>query len=156
MVSRGRGAGSRPAQGPVHEQGRGQPAGRGFQVALDAAQLSADPEPRDALDGQGRVQHRGRLHVGVAVDAAEAREHGVLQARDEAEDLLLGAPLQAGLEAHQVEVVARQGVLAQLHRRRGASARCGDHPGPRASWGRGAGSPGPGPPSPRWAGRPRR
>ena len=49
------------------------------------------------------------------MQAAEARELGVLQARDHAEDARLLAVLQLGLEADHVPQRAERVVLAQLH-----------------------------------------
>ena len=46
---------------------------------------------------------------------AEARELGLLQARNGAEDAHLLAVLELGLEAHHVEQGAELVVLAQLH-----------------------------------------
>jgi len=102
-------------EGLVHEQSGRQAAGGGFQVALHAAQLAAEPEIGDALDGEGRTQHGGRFHIGVAMNAAEAHEGCVRQAWDEAENRLLGIPAEAGLETHHVEESTGQSVLAQLH-----------------------------------------
>ena len=53
------------------------------------------------------------------MQAAEAGEFGVLQARDGAEDAHLLAVLQLGLEADHVEQRAELVVLAQLHHRVG-------------------------------------
>ena len=48
------------------------------------------------------------------MQAAQPRELGVLEARDHAEDLGLGAVLQLGLEADHVEQGAERIVLTQL------------------------------------------
>jgi hypothetical protein len=61
-----------------------------------------------------RSSSLGRVQEGVAVQAAEAGELGVLQARDHAEGLGLGAVLQLGLEADHVEQGAQRIVLTQL------------------------------------------
>ena len=70
-----------------------------------------------ALETQLLVQKARAVDEGVAVDAAQARELGALQARDHAEDALLLAPGQLGLEADHVEQRAERIVLAQLDHR---------------------------------------
>ena len=61
------------------------------------------------------------------MDLAEAQELGVLQARNQAQDARLLAEFQVILEAHQVEAVGAQVLLAELHHgpRAPAGARIG-------------------------------
>ena len=56
------------------------------------------------------------------MEAAEARELGVLETGDHAEDARLLAMLQLGLEAHHVPQIAERIVLAKLHDGIGAVA----------------------------------
>ena len=62
---------------------------------------------------RGVEQSRG-VEKGVAVQAAEPRELGLLQPGDHAEDVGLRAVLQLGLEADHVPQRAQRIVLAQL------------------------------------------
>src|SRR5881398_4018939 len=57
----------------------------------------------------------GRIDVRVAVDAPEAQELSLLEARNHPKHALLVGNLEARLEAHQVPHLARAILLAQLH-----------------------------------------
>ena len=76
----------------------------GTPVPLPA--LTDLPEPEPLVEQPGRVQKR------VAMQPAEPRELGALEARDGAEDARLLAVLQLGLEADHVEQRAELVVLA--------------------------------------------
>ena len=67
------------------------------------------------LQPQRAVEQLRRIEEGVAVEAAEARELGVAQAGDHAEDVGLDGVAQLGLEADHVVERAELVVLAQLH-----------------------------------------
>ena len=92
-----------------------QPDRGGFHIALAAGDLAGKAQPRLGLEPQRRVEQLRRIEEGVAVQAAEPRELGPLQARNGAEDARLLAVLQLGLEADHVEQRAELVVLAQLH-----------------------------------------
>ena len=78
---------------------------------------------RHRLQPQLLVQQGRRIYEAVAMDAAEPREAGVLQARHHAEDARLLGVAQLGLEADDVVERAERIVPAELHDGMGASAR---------------------------------
>ena len=57
------------------------------------------------------------------MDHAHAHELGIREAGDHAEDALLLAPLELGLEAHHREMAGRQVVLPELHHRERSTTR---------------------------------
>ena len=69
---------------------------------------------------QRGIEQLRRLEERVAVHHPEAHEFGVLQAGDHPQHAFLLAPLEVGLEAHQVPEAAVFVFLAQLHHRIGA------------------------------------
>ena len=114
--------------------GRGKAPGKqadggALDVAFDAGDLAGEAQARLGLQPQRGVEQLRAVEECVAVQAAEARELGVLQARDHAEDAHLLAVLQLGLEADHVPQRAERVVLAQLHdgvRPRAARVRVGE------------------------------
>ena len=96
-----------------------QPDRGGFHIALAAGDLAGKAQPRLRVQPQRAVEQLRRIEEGVAVQAAEPRELGVLQPRNGAEDARLFAVLQLGLEADHVEQRAELVVLAKLHDRIG-------------------------------------
>ena len=67
--------------------GRGKAAGeeadgRGFHIALAAGDLAGEAPARIGLEPQRFIEKLGRIEEGVAVQAAEPGEFGVLQARE--------------------------------------------------------------------------
>ena len=78
------------------------------------------------LEAQRRVEQLRRIDEGVAVQPAQPRELGLLEAGDGAEQADLLGMLQLGLEADHVPQRAERIVLAQLDHRVGpAPGRCG-------------------------------
>ena len=96
-------------------------------VSFDPRHLAREEEPRAPSRLESRLQAGRRVHVGVAVDHPVAHELGLLEAGNHAQDSLLLAPLELGLEADDREVAGRQVVLAELHDRVGAAARARIH-----------------------------
>src|SRR5690606_10318931 len=81
----------------------GEEAGaEGFGVALDAGELAGKEEAAVVPGGEGGAQRGGAVEVCVPVDAAEAEELGIRQARDHGEDPLLLGNAEPGLEADEV------------------------------------------------------
>ena len=99
------------------------PDRRGFHIAFAAGDLPGKAQARHRREPKTRIEQLRRVEEGVAVQAAQARELGLLEPRDHAEDAALFAVLQLGLEAHHVPQRAQRIVLAQLHHRVGAHAR---------------------------------
>ncbi len=89
--------------------------GRALDIALDPGHLAGEAQARNGLQPHLLVQQLRAVQEGVAVQAPQTRELGVLQTRDHAEDVGLGAVLQLGLEADHVEQGAQRIVLTQLH-----------------------------------------
>ena len=100
--------GRREAAGHQPDRGR-------LHIAFAAGDLPGEAQPRLGLEPQRLVEQLRRIEIGVAVQAAEPRELGLLQPRNGAEDARLLAVPQLGLEAHHVEQRAELVVLAQLH-----------------------------------------
>ena len=88
--------------------------GGAFDIALHTCHLTRETQAWHGLQPQLFVQKLGTVQIGVAVQTAQARELGVLQAGDHAEDLGLRPVLQLGLEADHVEQGSKRIVLAQL------------------------------------------
>ena len=76
--------------------------GGGFHVALHPGDLPRQKDLGVVQKIEVGRQNTRRVDEGVAVDGAQAHELGLLQARDQAKDPLLGPVLQLGLKAHQV------------------------------------------------------
>src|SRR3954451_25061834 len=93
-------------------------AGR-LDVTLAARHLAGKAEPRLRAQAQLAVEQLWRIQEGVAMQAAEASEFGLLQTGNGAEDALLLAIFQLGLEADDVVERAEFVVLAQLNDRVG-------------------------------------
>ena len=87
----------------------------GFHIALAAGHLAGKAQPRLRAQPQLAVQQLWRVEEGVAMQAAEPGEFGVLEPGNGAEHALLRAVLQLGLEADDVVERAELVVLAQLH-----------------------------------------
>ena len=87
----------------------------GFHIAFAARHLAGEAQPRLRAQPQLAVEQLRRIQEGVAMQAAEPGEFGVLQPGNGAEDALLRAVLQLGLEADDVVERAELVVLAQLH-----------------------------------------
>ena len=100
-----------------------QPHRRAFHIAFHAGDLAGEPQAEVGLQPQAIVKKAWTVEEGVAVQAAQAREHGPLQARDGPEDLALRAVLQLGLEADHVPQGRQRIVLAQLRDRVGLVGR---------------------------------
>ena len=83
----------------------------------------AKRRPGRDLELQRRIEQGGRIDVGVAVQPAEPRELGILEAGDGAEDAHLLGMLQLGLEADHVVERAQRIVLAKLDHRIGLGRR---------------------------------
>ena len=114
----------RPAVQALRQRQAGHQArGGGLHVALHARQLSGKADQRVALQREVLAQHVRAVQIGVAVHHAVAGELRVFQAGDHAEHALLLAPLEPGLEAHQIVVGGGLVLLAQLHHGVGLSAR---------------------------------
>ena len=58
---------------------RKQPDAGAFDIALAAGDLAGKAQARTRLQRQRAVEQDGRVDIGVAVQAAEAREFGILQ-----------------------------------------------------------------------------
>jgi hypothetical protein len=93
-----------------------QKAHRGaFDIALDTGDLAGEADMGLGAQAHLLIQQRGRVDEGVAVDAAEPREGGVLQPGNHPENIRLRAVLHLGLEADDVVERAELVVAAQLH-----------------------------------------
>ena len=114
-----RGFDRRRGQRRARQLGRGEAAGeqadRGaLDIALAAGDLPGEADVAARLQPQRRIEQFGRADEGVAVQPAQPRELGILQARDGAEQADLLGMLQLGLEADDVPQRAAGIVLAQL------------------------------------------
>src|SRR5882762_5769933 len=89
--------------------------GGAFDIALAARDLSGKAQPRHRLQAQGGVEQARAVEEGVAVQPTQARELGIVQAGDGAEETRLLAVLELGLEAHDVPQGAERIVLAELN-----------------------------------------
>src|SRR5437763_14184741 len=87
----------------------------GFHIALAAGHLAGKAQPWLRAQAQLAIQQLWRVQEGVAVQAAEPGEFGVLEARNGPEHALLCAIVQLGLEADDVVERAELVVLAQLY-----------------------------------------
>src|SRR5579883_84059 len=76
--------------------------GGAFDIALDAGDLSGKAQARHRLEAQRAVEEPRAVDEGVAMEAAEPCELGLLEAGDHAEDALLLGMLQLRLEADHV------------------------------------------------------
>src|SRR5215468_7263998 len=101
----------RPRIGGGIEAGDQADAG-GFHIALAARHLPGKTQPRLRAEPELLVEQFRRVEEGVAMQAAEPCEFGILQSRDGAEDTLLRAMLQLGLETDDVVERAELVVLA--------------------------------------------
>ena len=72
-------------------------------VALAAGDLSGKAQPRLGLEPQRLVEQLWRIEEGVAVQPAEPRELGALEAGNGAKDADLFGVAELGLEADHVE-----------------------------------------------------
>src|SRR5947207_2025722 len=81
--------------------------------SLAAGDLAGEAQPRHRLESQRAVEQLRRIEKRVAVQAAEPRELGAIEARDGAEDPGLLAVLELGLEADHVVERAELVVLAK-------------------------------------------
>ena len=86
----------------IQAAGRQQAAGSAFHIALKAGDLARKEHIGVLFQAQLGAEHPGRIEEGVAVHDAIPHELSVLKARDHAEHPLLLAPLEVGLEAHDV------------------------------------------------------
>src|SRR4051812_309970 len=91
----------------------------GFHITLAAGHLPCEAQLGLRAQPKLLVQQLRRVQEGVAVQPAEPRELGLLQARDAPEYLLLCAVFQLGLESDHVVERAELVVLAQLDDRIG-------------------------------------
>ena len=108
-----------PGEQPVHVEATDQAAHRAADVAFRACDLS----------GEEKIVADPGLHAGqqqvraaderVAVHLAHAGEAALFKARNQTQDFLLPAPLDIGLETHQVVQRGGRVVLAELHHRVG-------------------------------------
>jgi hypothetical protein len=126
MFGQGGKAGAvRPAEVVTTMQGRIQgccgveSGGERFGIAFGAGDL-ARAEDLCAAQAQGGLQHLGRVEEGVAVHGAEACKLRGAQSGNLREDILLRAPLEARLEAHQVVQRTLRVLGAELDDREGA------------------------------------
>src|SRR6185312_9765156 len=87
----------------------------GFHIALAAGHLAGEAQPRLRAQPQLAVEELWRVQEGVAMQAAEPGEFGVLEARNGTEYALLRAVVQLGLKTDHVVERAELVVLAQLH-----------------------------------------
>jgi hypothetical protein len=115
-----RGGGRRRRPCPPSQFGSGhqarEHADRGaFDIAFAAGDLPGKADVRRRFQAQLPVQQRGRMDEGVAVQPAQARELGIFQAGNGAEQSHLLGMLELGLEADHVPQGAQLVVLAQLH-----------------------------------------
>ena len=103
--------GQLPALGAGGQQ-HAQPhaAGGGFQIAFHTGDLSGQEDAGPRLERQVLVQGHGRVHIGVAVHAAEAGEFRLFQTGHHAEHARLLAVGQLGLAAHQIAGLAVEGL----------------------------------------------
>ena len=113
------GGGGGRGEGEAEALGGGEAAGEeahggALDVALDAGDLAGEAEAGGGLEAHVGVEEAGGVEEGVAVDAAEAGEGGVLEAGDGAEDFRLRAVLHLGLEADEVVEGAERVVAAEL------------------------------------------
>src|SRR5258708_4003305 len=89
--------------------------GSAFDIAFAAGDLAGEAQARHRLQAQGRIEQTRTVEKRVAVQPAQPRELGLLQAGDCAEEPRLLAVLELGLEAHDVPQGAERVVLAELH-----------------------------------------
>jgi len=102
---------------------RQQADGGALHIALAARDLPRKPQARLTAQAQLGVEQLGAVDEGVAMETAQPRKLGPLQARNGAEHAPLLAMFEFGLEAHHVPKRSQRVVLAQLHHRVGALAR---------------------------------
>ncbi len=88
----GAGRGARPREPAGH-----QADGGALDITLAAGDLAGEAQSRHGLQAQRAVQQARAVEEGVAVQASQPRELGVLQAGDGSEDARLLAVLQLGL-----------------------------------------------------------
>ena len=125
--------GQLPALQPgVDAPGCQQAAGGALHIALKAGDLARKEHIGVRLQEQARVQHTGRIQKGIAVHDTVPHELGIFQARDHAEHPLLLAPLEVGLEAHDIIEGAFLILGAELDIGPGAVAGVGVHQTHRA------------------------
>jgi hypothetical protein len=96
---------------------REDPRRRALGVPLDPSQLAGDERRRRVAEREVRQERGRRVHVRVAVDAAEAQELRVREPRDHPEDALLLGVAEPGLEADHVPHPPGAVLHAQLHHR---------------------------------------
>jgi hypothetical protein len=84
------------------EPAREQADAAAFNIALAARDLPGEADVRPRFQPQRRVEQLGRADEGVAVQATQPCELGILQAGDRAEQPDLIGMLQLGLEADDV------------------------------------------------------
>src|SRR5256712_635076 len=92
-------------------------------VAFDAGHLAGEEHRGADADLPRFGEHRGTIHVGIAVHHSETDKLRLLESRDEPQDARLIAPLDLRLEADEAEVIAGQVVLPELHGRVRLAAR---------------------------------
>ena len=113
VVAGGGSSGEAEALGGGHAAGE-EAHRRALDVALDAGDLAGEAQPRVGAQPHAAVEQPRRVQEGVAVDAAEPGEGGVLEAGDRPEHLGLRAVLHLGLEADEVVERAERVVAAEL------------------------------------------
>ena len=114
-LARGTGARRQPGGVEAGEQARGD----GFGIALDPRDLPGKEDPGMVAQRERLGKHPGRVDVGVAVNLAVAKEFGLLQPGNQAQNPCLLAEFQVVLEADQVVGVGAKVLAAQLHHRLG-------------------------------------
>src|SRR3954462_3238468 len=98
-------------------EARDQADAGGFHITLAAGHLASEAQPWLRAQPQLPIEQLWRVQEGVAVQAAEPGEFGVLETRNGAEHALLRAIVQLGLEADDVVERAELVVLPQLNDR---------------------------------------
>src|SRR3546814_9679935 len=120
---RGRGRGQGTAGKFGGGEARGDKADRGaFDIAFTAGDLAREADMRRRFQAELPVEQFRRADEAVAVEAAQPRELGLLQAGDGAEHADLFGMLELGLEADHVPQRADRIVLTELDNGPGPAA----------------------------------
>ena len=107
------------------EAPRQEPDGGALDIALAAGDLARQADMRRCLHAQGEVEQARAVDEGVAMQAAQPRELGPLQPRDQPEHPDLLGMLQLGLKSDHVVERSQGVVLPQLNHRMRPSPRPG-------------------------------
>ena len=106
-----------PRKAPGEIDPREQPGAERLRVSLHPGELAREEEAVVVARREGRAERGRAVEVRVPMDAAEAQELRVAQARNHREDALLLGNAEPRLEADEVPHPARAVLAPQLHHR---------------------------------------